>query len=221
MAPRGYHRKMWEICRENDVLYIADEVVTGFGRLGAWFASEEVYDYVPDILVLTKGINSGYVHLGAAIFSEEIYEVISQPQCEGGTLTMGFTYSGHPIACAAALKNIEIMEREEICAGVRDVGSYLFEQALTLRDLPIVGDVRGSHFMVGIEYVADKERKTPFDPNVRVAEGVFEACRDQGLIVRPIGNQTVLSPPLIMTRAQSDRLFAILRSSIEQTASAI
>ena len=169
---------MWEICRENDVLYIADEVVTGFGRLGAWFASEEVYDYVPDILVLAKGINSGYVHLGAAIFSEEIYEVISQPQCEGGTLTMGFTYSGHPIACAAALKNIEIMECEEICAGVRDVGSYFFEQAFTLRDLPMVGDVRGSHFMVGIEYVADKQRKTPFDANVRVAERVFEACRD-------------------------------------------
>ena len=221
VAPRGYQRKMWEICRENDVLYIADEVVTGFGRLGAWFASEEVYDYVPDVLVLAKGINSGYVPLGAAIFSEAIYDVISQPQCEGGTLTMGFTYSGHPIACAAALKNIEIIEREDICAGVRDVGAYFYEQALTLRDLPMVGDVRGSHFMVGIEYVADKQRKTPFDANVRVAERVFEACRDKGLIVRPIGNQTVLSPPLIMTRAQSDRLFAILRSSIEQTASAI
>ena len=221
VAPRGYHRKMWEICRENDVLYIADEVVTGFGRLGAWFASEEVYDYVPDILVLAKGINSGYVPLGAAIFSEEIYEVISQPQCEGGLLTMGFTYSGHPIACTAALKNIEIIEREDICARVRDVGSYFFEQALTLRDLPIVGDARGSHFMVGIEYVADKERKTPFEPSARVAEKVFEACRDQGLIVRPIGNQTVLSPPLVMTRTQVDTLFAILRTSIEQTASEI
>ena len=178
VAPRGYHRKMWEICRENDVLFIADEVVTGFGRLGAWFVSEEVYDYVPDILVLAKGINSGYVPLGAAIFSEALYDVISQPQCEGGTLTMGFTYSGHPIACAAALKNIEIIEREDICAGVRDIGAYFYEQALTLRDLPMVGDVRGSHFMVGIEYVADKQRKTPFDANVRVAERVFEACRD-------------------------------------------
>ena len=221
VAPRGYHRKMWEICRENDVLYIADEVVTGFGRLGAWFASEEVYYYVPDVLVLAKGINSGYVPLGAAIFSEKIYDVISQPQCEGGTLTMGFTCSGHPIACAAALKNIEIMEREEICARVRDVGSYFYEQALTLRDLRIVGDVRGSHFMVGTSYVADKQSKTPFDLNVRVADRVFEACCDQGLIVRPIGNQTVLSPPLIMTRGQSDQLFAILRSSVEQTASAI
>ena len=219
VAPRGYHRKMWEICRENDVLYIADEVVTGFGRLGAWFASEEVYDYVPDILVLAKGINSGYVPLGAAVFSEEIYDVISRPQREGGLLTLGFTYSGHPIACAAALKNIEIIEREDLCARVRDVGSYFFEQAQTLRDLPIVGDVRGSHFMVGIEYVEDKQSKTPYDPKVRVAERVFEACRDQGLMVRPIGNQTVLSPPLIMTRSQTDQLFGILRASIEQTAS--
>ena len=212
---------MWEVCRENDVLYIADEVVTGFGRLGVWFASEDVYGYVPDILVLAKGINSGYVPLGAAVLSEEIYDVISQPQCEGGMLTMGFTYSGHPIACAAALKNIEIIEREDICARVRDIGSYFYEQALTLRDLPIVGDVRGSHFMVGIEYVADTVRKTPFDPKLRVAERVFEACRDQGLIVRPIGNQTVLSPPLIVSRAQIDRLFGILRSSIGETASAI
>ena len=94
---------------------------------------------------------------------------------------MGFTYSGHPIACAAALKNIEIIEREEICAGVRDVGSYFFEQALTLRDVSIVGDVRGSHFMVGIEYVVDKRRKTPFDASVRVAERMFEACGDQGV----------------------------------------
>ena len=99
---------------------------------------------------------------------------------------MGFTYSGHPIACAAALKNIEIIECEDICAGVRDVGAYFYEQALTLRDLPMVGDVRGSHFMVGIEYVADKQRKTPYDANVRVAERVFEACRKQGLIVCPL-----------------------------------
>ena len=217
--PKGYMPKIREICDEYDVILIVDEVVTGIGRTGGWLECLE-YDYVPDILVLAKGINSGYVPLGAAIFSEEIYDVISRPQCEGGLLTMGFTYSGHPIACAA-LKNIEIIEREDICAQVRDVGSYFFEQALTLGDLPIVGDVRGSHFMVGIEYVADKERKTPFEPSARVAEKVFEACRDQGLIVRPIGNQTVLSPPLVMTRTQVDTLFAILRTSIEQTASEI
>ena len=134
---------------------------------------------------------------------------------------MGFTYSEHPIACAAALKNIEIIEREDLCARVRDVGSYFFEQAQTLRDLPIVGDVRGSHFMVGFEYVADRQRRTHFEPGVRVAERVFENCRDQGLIVRPIGNQMVLSPPLIMTRSQIDRLFGILRRSIEQTSSAM
>lgn len=134
---------------------------------------------------------------------------------------MGFTYSGHPIAGAAALKNIEIMERKRVCGRVRDVGDYFFEQGLTLRDLLLVGDVRGSHFTVGIEYVADKERKTSFDPKVRVAERVFERCRDQGLIVRPIGNQTVLSPPLTMSRGQIDLLFRILHRAILKSTSEI
>ena len=114
---------------------------------------------------------------------------------------MGFTYSGHPTACAAALKNIEIIELEDICAGVRDVGAYFNEPALTLRDLPVVGDVRGSHFMVGIEYVADKQRNTPHDANVQVAERVFEACRKQGLIVCPLIAGTM--PPDGVTDASS------------------
>ena len=116
-----------KICRENDVALYRRRSRHWLRPAGSLFASEEVYDYVPDILVLTKGINSGYVHLGAAIFSEEIYEVISQPQCEGGTLTMGVHVFRAPDSVRGRLEDIEIMEREEICAGVRDVGSYFFE----------------------------------------------------------------------------------------------
>lgn len=217
VAPSGYHKKIYKVCKEHDIVYIADEVVTAFGRLGHWFASEIVYDYIPDIMVTAKGISSGYVPLGAVIISEEIYAVISQPQCEGGVLSMGFTYSGHPVACAAALKNIEIIEREDICGHVRDVGPYFYNQAQSLSDLSIVGDVRGSHFMVGIELVSDKTLKRSFPVAVMVADRVFKHCRERGLIVRPVGQQVILSPPLIMSKSQVNQLFEILREGIEYT----
>ena len=217
VAPEGYHRKAWEVCRKHDVLYIADEVVTGFGRLGHWFASESAYGHVPDILVGAKGVTSGYIPLGFALFSDEIYSVISQPQCEGGLLSMGFTYSGHPVACAAALKNIEIMARERLCEKVRELGPKLFSLARSLSDLPIVGDVRGSHFMLGIEFVEDKASQKPFPAQARIAERVFRHCHRRGLIVRPLGQQVVLSPPLILDLPQARKMFAILRAAIEET----
>ena len=217
VAPSGYHKKVRKVCKEHDIIYIADEVVTAFGRLGHWFASEKVYDYIPDIMVTAKGINSGYVPLGAVIISKEIYAVISQPQCEGGVLSMGFTYSGHPVACAAALKNIEIIEREDICRHVQEVGPYFYNQAQSLGDLPIVGDVRGSHFMVGIELVSDKASKQSFPAEVMIADRIFKRCRERGLIVRPVGEQIILSPPLIMSKLQADQLFEILREGIKQT----
>ena len=217
VAPKGYHQKVCAVCRENDVLYIADEVVTAFGRLGHWFASEAVYGYTPDIVVIAKGINSGYVPLGAAIFSSGIYQVISQPQCPGGVLSMGFTYSGHPVACAAALKNIEIMGREDLCLQVRELGPYFCQRAQSLNDLPVVGDVRGSHFMAGIELVRDRVSKQSFPREAMIADRIFRRCREYGLMVRPIGEQIVLSPPLILSRSQIDQLFDILRAAIEQT----
>ncbi len=217
VAPGGYHKKIWEVCKENDILYIADEVVTGFGRLGHWFASEPVFDHIPDVIVTAKGISSGYVPLGAVILSQAIYDVISEPQSEGGLLSMGFTYSGHPVACAAALKNIEIMEREDINGRVLEVGPYFYECAQSLNELSMVGNVRGSHFMVGIEFVADKLLKTPLPAVCEVSNRVFRKCREGGLIVRPVGNQVILSPPLILSRDQIDILFNILRESIKLT----
>ena len=217
VAPKGYHRAISEVCQRYDVLYIADEVVTGFGRLGHFFASQAIYDMQPDIIITAKGISSGYIPLGAALISERIYKVINQPQCEGGVLSMGFTYSGHPVACAAALKNIEIMERENLCDTVRDTGPYFQQKLQQLLDLAIVGDCRGSHLMAGIELVSDKTEKTPFDGSVDIAKRVFDHCKARGLIVRPIGNIVVLSPPLTITLAQIDELIAILGSGIAAT----
>jgi adenosylmethionine-8-amino-7-oxononanoate aminotransferase len=218
VAPQGYFKRMYDICKKYDLLFIADEVVTAFGRLGHMVASDALFGVTPDILVMAKGISSGYIPLGATMISDAMFEVLSQPQCEGGLLSMGYTYSGHAVACAAALKNIEIMERENLCAHVQNTGSYFFNKLTDLKSLPMVGDVRGSHFMVGIELVADKARKEPFDAGVAPAMRIFNQCRERGVIVRPVGNVIVLSPPLILNESQCDTIFNTLQESIAQVA---
>lgn len=217
VAPEGYHRRIYDVCKKHDILYISDEVVTAFGRLGHFFASEDVFGIQPDIINCAKGLTSGYIPLGATLISDEIYEVISKPQRDGAVFSTGYTYSGHPVACAVALKNIEIMERENICANVRDVGPYLEEQLKTLLDLPIVGDVRGSHFMMCIESVADKDTKALLPMEANVGKRIANECQKRGLIVRPIAHLNVLSPPLIWNRETVDDVVGILRQSILAT----
>ncbi len=217
VPPKGYHRKTREVCDKYEVLYISDEVVTGFGRLGHFFASEAVFDFVPDVITCAKGISSGYLPLSATILSEQIYDVISVPQAKGALFTHGFTYSGHPVVCAAGVKNIEIMEREDICGHVRDVGPYFESQLRTLLDYPIVGDVRGSHFMMCIENVADKATKEIFPAEVAIGQRIAHHCQQRGLIVRPIAHLNVMSPPLILDRTQIDTVVSTLGKSIEAT----
>ncbi len=217
VPPKGYHRKTREVCDKYEVLYISDEVVTGFGRLGHFFASEAVFDFVPDVITCAKGISSGYLPLSATILSEQIYDVISVPQAKGALFTHGFTYSGHPVVCAAGVKNIEIMEREDICGHVRDVGPYFESQLRTLLDYPIVGDVRGSHFMMCIENVADKATKEIFPAEVAIGQRIAHHCQQRGLIVRPIAHLNVMSPPLILDRSQIDTVVSTLAKSIEAT----
>ncbi|NBT29769.1 MAG: aminotransferase class III-fold pyridoxal phosphate-dependent enzyme, partial [Gammaproteobacteria bacterium] len=217
VPPKGYHRKTREVCNKYEVLYISDEVVTAFGRLGHFFASEAVFDFVPDVITCAKGISSGYLPLSATILSEQIYDVISVPQAKGALFTHGFTYSGHPVVCAAGVKNIEIMERENICGHVRDVGPYFESQLRTLLDYPIVGDVRGSHFMMCIENVADKATKEIFPAEVAIGQRIAHHCQQRGLIVRPIAHLNVMSPPLILDRTQIDTVVSTLGKSIEAT----
>ncbi|HEY8015999.1 MAG TPA: aminotransferase [Dongiaceae bacterium] len=216
VPPEGYNRRSRELCRRYDILYIADEVVTGFGRLGHMFASRDVFGIEPDLLVCAKGLTSGYQPLGACIFSDEIYEVISAPDPDGW-FTNGFTYSGHPVACAAGLANIALMEREDICGHVRRVGPLLEQRLQALRDLPIVGDVRGSHFMMCVENVADPATGEPFPEEVNIGKRISDHCERLGLIVRPIGALNIISPPLILGEAEIEALAAILRRGIEAT----
>ena len=217
VPPPGYHRRTKEVCEKYEVLYISDEVVTGFGRLGHFFASEPVFDFVPDIITCAKGLSSGYLPLSGTLLSDDIYDVISVPQDEGALFTHGFTYSGHPVCCAAGLKNIEIMERDGICGHVLEVGPYLEEQLATLRDLPIVGDVRGKRFMMCVENVADRETKALLPEEAAVGNRIAAHAQKRGVIVRPIAHLNVLSPPLTMTKRQVDELVGVLRESIVET----
>ena len=215
VPPEGYNRRTFELCQKHDILYVADEVVTGFGRLGHWFVSQELFGVQPDILICAKGITSGYLPLGACSFSDRIYDVISDD--EDRCFAMGFTYSGHPVACAAALKNIEIMEREKIFDNVREVGPYFREQLSTLLDLPIVGDIRGDQFMMCVVNVKDKETREFFPPEVNIGKWISNRAEELGLIVRPSVDLNIMSPPLTMTKSDVDFVVSRLRQAIELT----
>ncbi len=214
VPPEGYHKRTLEVCKKYEVLYLSDEVVTAFGRVGHFFASMDVFDHQPDIINTAKGLTSGYQPLSATMLSDEIYDVISVPQSEGAMFTHGFTYSGHPVCCAAALKNIEIMERDDIPGHIREVGPYLEERLDSLRDLPTVGDVRGKCFMMCVENVADKETKELLPAEVAIGDRIADACEARGVIVRPIAHLNVMSPPLILTREEIDIMVDALRESI-------
>ena len=171
--------------------------------LAAWATGlppKEVFDFQPDIICSAKGLTSGYQPLGATIYSSKIHQVISELG-HGRCFTHGFTYSGHPVACAAALKNIEIMEREQLlqpCESYWPLFSGSAENSLS--DLPIVGDVRGLGLMACVEFVKDKASKQRFDEELDIGKWISNQADSRGLIVRPIINLNVMSPPLIINR---------------------
>lgn len=218
VPPVGYHKRMADICAENEIKFIADEVVTAFGRLGHMFASEDVYATQPDIINTAKGLTSGYQPLAATIVSDEIYDVISAP---GAMFLHGMTYSGHPAAAAAGLANIGIMESEGLPRQVQTTGKFFENTLRGLEDMEIVGEVRGSHFMIGIEFVKDKETKEVFADEHQVGLRIAQAAQKRGLIARPLGNIAILSPTLILTAEEITRIGSILRESIDEVTQAI
>ena len=210
VPPPGYQKRCLDVCRKHDVLYISDEVVTGFGRLGHYFASEPVFDIVPDMITFAKGLTSGYVPMGGLLISDRLLEQVSGA---GAVFSNGFTYSAHPVAAAAALKNIEIMEREGLMEHVREVGPYMQEQLHTLEELPLVGEVRGLGLMACVECAIPGKESLELD--YAIGHRIDAHCQRLGLIVRPALQMCVMSPPLIITRSQIDDLVSILRQGIE------
>ena len=215
VPPDGYMERMWQTCRKHDILFVADEVVTAFGRLGHWFASESEFGITPDIICSAKGLSSGYLPIGATIYSKRIHDVISTGDPDR-LYTSGFTYSGHPVCCAAALKNIEILESEGILDNAMHVGAYFERRLRELLDFPIVGDVRGRKMMMCVESVMNKETKELFPDEINIGKRITQVCEELGLIVRPLGHLNVMSPPLVLSRSNVDFILDILGKSIRR-----
>lgn len=218
--PADYLQRVWQLCRRHDILYVSDEVVTAFGRLGEWFASDSMFGIQPDVITTAKGLTSGYLPLGAAIFSDTIFNVIAE-EGHGRYFAVGYTYSGHPVSCAAALKNIEILERERLLPHVKQVGPYFMQRLQELRDLPMVGDVRGSHLMACVEFVSDQTTKSLYPEELNIGKLVSNACEPRGLIVRPMDNLNVMSPPLVVTNDDIDTIVNTLRDAIVEVRAAL
>ena len=201
------------VCRANDVLFIADEVVTGFGRLGHWFASEEVFGVTPDLLTTAKGLTSGYSPLGACCISDALYNQLAD---HAATFAHGYTYSAHPVSCAAALANIAIIERESLLSHARDMGEVLQAGMATLSDLPLVREVRGAGLLGCVECGDGQNLERDYQLGLEIDR----RCQARGLLVRPIVNLCVVSPPLTITPEQIDFMVSVLRDSILETAQA-
>lgn len=215
VPPTGYHRRTLEVCRKYDVLYISDEVVTAFGRLGHWFTSEEVFGIEPDFITCAKGITSGYLPLGACLISDRVMDRMTGADHDV-LFPNGYTYSAHPVCCAAALKNIEIIERERLLDHVREISPYFQARLKALEASPIIGDARGMGLLGCLEGLTDAGRATPLAVQRSLGARLDEACEARGLIVRPLINMCVFSPPLTITEKQIDEMFDILEDAISE-----
>lgn len=214
IPPDSYWPEIQRICREHDVLLIADEVISGFGRTGAWFASER-YGIEPDLMTLAKGISSGYLPLSAVMVGERVSRTLVD---EGGEFFHGFTYSGHPVACAVALENLRIIEEEGLVEKVRDeTGPYLAERLQSIADHPLVGEARSIGLVGGVELVKDKATRARFEEVGEVGALCRDHCIANGLVMRAVRDTMMCSPPLTCEKAHIDELVEKLRKALDLT----
>ncbi len=206
VPPAGYFERVQALLEHHDILFIADEVICGFGRLGAWFGSA-FYGLQPDSITLAKGLTSAYFPMSAVVISEKIWEVLESASAQTGMFAHGFTYSGHPVGGAVGLANLEILRSEGLVQNAAEVGTYFKRQlAERLANHPHVGDVRGEGLMLAVEFVEDRETKAAFDPSLQFHRNVMKRALEQGLMVRalPFGDVVSMSPPLTFTESDVD-----------------
>lgn len=220
VPPEGYLRLVREICDAHQVLLIADEVLTGAGRTGRYFAVEH-WDVVPDLILLGKGLTSGYMPLGAVLVAEKVWRAI---EAGAGTLDHGFTYQGHPPSVAAGLAVQRYLETHGLVEQARQRGAYLARRLECLRQLPCVGDVRGKGLLQTVEFVSDQATRRPFPADARFSERLFEALRERSVLVYPMrgtadgssGDHILIAPPFVIEEQQIDFLGEELEGAIRQ-----
>lgn len=216
IPPDSYWPKIKEILARYDILFVADEVICGFGRTGQWFGSD-YYDLKPDLMTIAKGLTSGYIPMGGVIVRDEVVKVLN----EGGDFNHGFTYSGHPVAAAVGLENLRILRDEKIVERVHEeTAPYLQKRLRELNDHPLVGEVRGLGMLGAIELVKDKATRTRYEGK---AVGMIcrQFCFDNGLIMRAVGDTMIIAPPLVISREEIDELVEKARKCLDLTLEAL
>jgi adenosylmethionine-8-amino-7-oxononanoate aminotransferase len=211
VPPADYFPLLREVCDRHGLLLIADEVITGFGRTGRWFGLEH-WNVQADLMIFAKGVTSGYLPLSGVMLTRSVHETLKSVK---GPFAHGFTYSGHPTACAVALRNLRILEEEHLVERAAEMGAYLLKRLEALRSHEIVGDVRGLGLMAGVELVSDRGTKELFDASRGAARRVWLAALQEGVIVRPLtGDVLAMSPPFVITEEQVDRMVMVLDGAI-------
>lgn len=213
VPPDTYWPEVQRICREHDVLLIADEVICGFGRTGEWFGCQTL-GFTPDIMTMAKGITSGYLPLSAVMVSEAICEVLEE---KGGEFAHGYTYSGHPTTCAAAIENLRLLEDGIIDRCREELAPFFQERIRKLADHPMVGEVRGVGMLAGVELVKDKASRVRWDDDSTAGYLTRDACMRNGVVSRAIGDTMVLAPPLVTEPEDLDRMVSRLTKSIDES----
>jgi adenosylmethionine-8-amino-7-oxononanoate aminotransferase len=215
--PEGYLRSVRELCSRYGVLMIADEIATGFGRTGRMFACEHEA-VVPDIICLSKGITGGYLPLAVTVATEEIYNAFLGDFKELKTFFHGHSYTGNPLACAAAIACLDIFERENTLAGIQPKISFLDERLAEMSELAHVGETRNKGLMAGIELVRDKDTREPYDWEEKMGWKVANFAKEKGLFIRPIGNVIIVMPPLSISEEELERMLNIVAEGIRGVA---
>ncbi|MBF8720286.1 aspartate aminotransferase family protein [Pseudomonas guariconensis] len=220
VPPKGYWAAIQAVLDRYDVLLIADEVVCAFGRLGSKMGSQR-YGIRPDLITTAKGLTSAYAPLSAVIVGEKVWNVIEEGSQKAGPMGHGWTYSGHPICAAAALANLDILEREDLTGNAEVVGAYLNQRMReTFEGHPLVGEVRGDGMLCAVEFMADREARIAFDPALKVGPQVSAACLERGMIARamPHGDILGFAPPLVLDKQDAERIVAITKAAVDEVA---
>jgi L-2,4-diaminobutyrate transaminase len=216
--PEGYFARAQELLKKHDILFIVDEVVCGFGRLGHWFGSE-FYSLKPDMMATAKGLTSGYFPMSAAFISNDIWQVLKDNSDLTGGLAHGYTYSGHPVGAAVALKNIELMEKQSLVQHSQAIGKVFHQRLQELfADHPNVGEIRGEGLLAGIQLIENKQDKTFFSPKQKIAAKIAKEAYKLGAIVRPLPSISTLalSPPLCINEQEIDDLLTRIYTALQR-----
>jgi len=217
VPPKGYFPAIVNVLKKYNIPLIDDEVITGFGRTGEWFGCT-TFDFQPDSISIAKALSSAYLPISAVILSQELSEIIEEESGRIGTFGHGFTYSGHPVSAAVALKTLEIYQERKILDHVRKVAPHFQKRVRALADHPLIGEAVGVGLLGGVELVADKKAKKNFEPAKQAGATLAGFAQEAGLIVRPmLGDRIAFCPPLVIDEAETDEMFARFETALGKT----